>query len=471
MQNTLLLNFSRSKTMVNEKDKHLNKLILKKLANKVNREIIKKISSKKIRPVQQLFHRKKITKFQYTEKGITDYTTTIEYFTKDSWHKAISIILQSIKKSKEYYNILESNIFKKREKNILYIDSFIKKIYDTYFQKSQLEEKQIEIIINDFLRNIENKPVEYETYIELEGIILQHEYINIKFKDMNIILRKTDLDDLIWENPVHTIVKDELSIPTAIMIIKTHTTSYVQIKKQIEQIIAILRLFKVGSVKTISQRTKSSSIIDPLSNSTIYNLEKSHSYEKYSVKSEDVTKLQTFCKEILEKQPQSLLYVIESKVSPLSIAFKRYSSALLENGLLEKRILNSMMGLEALYLRGQELQELNYRLSMRLAKILSFLNYNPIFVKETIKNAYSLRSKFVHGSQISQKDREKLLKKYQSLENFIHIILDYLRVSLIILTLIKVEKGYFLTLIDGALIDDNIEKQLLNKIDKIKTII
>src|SRR2546422_822861 len=92
--------------------------------------------------------------------------------------------------------------------------------------------------------------------------------------------------------------------------------------------------------------------------------------------------------------------------SSLTIAHTRYKEALFETPLFENRVATAMMGLEALFL--DETQELSYRLSVRVSKTISFLKRDPFEVRETIKDAYSIRSKFAHGNVLTHKDRRKL---------------------------------------------------------------
>ena len=81
--------------------------------------------------------------------------------------------------------------------------------------------------------------------------------------------------------------------------------------------------------------------------------------------------------------PQKLYRFGQGESSHLTVAFDRYCDALLRQGILEERIANAVMGLEALLL--DQNQELSYRLSLRLAKSLSFLNEEAKEVKKVIK--------------------------------------------------------------------------------------
>ena len=75
-----------------------------------------------------------------------------------------------------------------------------------------------------------------------------------------------------------------------------------------------------------------------------------------------------------------------------------------------------MIALENLFLKDAN-QELSYKMSMRMAHLLAETNEEREKIFEFVKNAYSLRSKIVHGGKtnlLSEKhllDARKLLRK------------------------------------------------------------
>src|SRR5438552_14451588 len=86
---------------------------------------------------------------------------------------------------------------------------------------------------------------------------------------------------------------------------------------------------------------------------------------------------------------------------------------------------------------------------------------NPILeVRETIKDAYSSRSKFAHGNVLTHKDRRKFENKYKDLNKILTSILDYLRLGILVSFLVPISKEEFLDLIDDALIDNKKSTEL-----------
>ncbi len=66
----------------------------------------------------------------------------------------------------------------------------------------------------------------------------------------------------------------------------------------------------------------------------------------------------------------------------------------------EDQIVDLVIVAEALFLSGGDKQELRHRASLRAAKLLSRDGFNPHDVNRTMKEAYDVRSKIVHGTEV-----------------------------------------------------------------------
>jgi len=175
--------------------------------------------------------------------------------------------------------------------------------------------------------------------------------------------------------------------------------------------------------------------------------------EKYNVPKQDIPKLKNFCRIVGPIVPPRLYGFDVTEADHVTIAYRRYVDALMQNGLLERRIANSVMGLEALLLTGAEIQELVYRLSNRVGKLFGILGYDQYDVRQTIRDAYRVRNLFVHGSQLSYKEGKKLETKYKGVNNLLAAVLNYVRVCLVVLIITKKGKEEFVDWLDDALID------------------
>ena len=262
-----------------------------------------------------------------------------------------------------------------------------------------------------------------------------------------------------------------LERPSAILNIEFLGRQADEIQIKVKQAITILRLFKVGSVKYISYHMHSESITDIMASGTLIAEKSAGALEKSQITEEDTQRLKKFWQTIIKTLPHSFYELGETKLDHLTIAYKRYCDTLLRNGVMERRIANAVMGLESLFLKVGEIHELIYRLSIRIAKIFSLLRYDSYRVKEIVRDAYKVRSLFVHGGHLSYKQERKLNDKYNDIRNFLLSLSDYLRVSIILMIFMKKEKEEFLDLIDDSLVDKDKDSQLDNLLNVLRNVI
>ena len=93
-------------------------------------------------------------------------------------------------------------------------------------------------------------------------------------------------------------------------------------------------------------------------------------------------------------------------------------------------------------------------------------------VKRAIKDAYGIRSSYAHGGHTSAKEKNKIAAKYNGdIKNLLHLVLDYLRVSIIISMTIPQKKENFIEIIDNALIDETANQHLNSILKPLKDIL
>jgi hypothetical protein len=432
------------------------------------------ISRNTIKPEEMAFYRLRTNKFQYTEQGIIEWSASPEFFTKPSWFRASIELTESIKKSDEYSIALEQiiKIFGKDTIHPQALEWFVMKLINEVLQTQKFEENNIDELVKTFIKDLYGEPVRCWAEVELDGIVLLPDKVEVSY---GIKIRKTKAEDLEREFPAYGLMQwIFVPSPSAILNIEFLGRGVNEIQRKVQQAISILRLFKVGSVKYLRYSMHSESIIGygfgfPLGASITSRTEPV--LEKYLITEEDVPKLKKFWQAIENAIPMNFFELGITKIDHLTIAYNRYNDALFQDGNLERRIANAVMGLEALFLKSGELQELVYRLNLRMSKILSLLGYDPYEVKKIIKDAYKVRSIFAHGGHLSYNERKKLESKYKSIQNFVRQLLDYLRISIIVMMLSKREKDDLIDLIDDSFVDKKREEMLNSIISPLKNII
>lgn len=448
---------------------HLTSL-LKQLAFKINKEIDDSLAHGLIQPEEEVYLRWTVAKFEYTDKGVTEWSRRGDHVTKKSWYRAILKIEESIKKSKEYSSVLEKMLGGDDEiaHNLQF---FVRKLVSRRLFESVSDEANTDKFITTFLKELNGEPVKYGAEVKLDGIVIQPERIQFAIDGMNIILRQTTIQDLEEDVPIYGFMQPAVEPPSAILNVEFLGRRAREVQLRVAQALAILRLFKVGGVKYISYRIRSESITDMMASGILTGGGPYLAMEKYLIAEEDAQSLKTFWRIMMKELPRSLYEEGEGQLDHITVAYKRYCDALLGDGVLERRIANAVMGLEGLFLKGREQQELSFRLSIRIAKIFSVLGYCPHEVKEVLKSAYDIRSLFVHGGHLSNKEKGKVASKYGGTRDFLLLVLDYLRISIILAISIKSKKKELLDLIDDSLVDRDKDSQLNNLLSTARKVI
>ncbi len=442
---------------------------LKSLASAIKKQVDEGLSNHTIKPQEEEYFRWKTENFRYTDKG-PDYSARGEYFSKPSWVPAIFKLREIIKQSVEYSNMLEqlANVFGKSDE-FGYLDYFVIAVANQCISTPTTKETDLDSLITTFLKDLHEEPVKYGANVELQGIVLRPDSLEPSY---GITLRKTKSEDVEKTVPTYGFMlrRNFLPHPSAIMKIEFLGRKARDVQRRVRKAIAILRLFKVGSVDFITYKMFSKSIVDRIASGTVSSGRTRTALEIYLVTEEDIQKLKKFWQTINDALPESFFWPETKPIDYLTIAYNRYSDALLENGLLERRIAMAMMGLEALILKPTEKQELTYRLKIRASKLFSLLGHEPHKIKKTITDAYKVRSQFAHGGQLDYKGKKKLESRYGDVKNLLLSVLDCLRTLLIIMILIKKEKSEIIDLVDDSLFDKKREELLNNIVSQAKEI-
>jgi hypothetical protein len=447
---------------------------LKLLALTIKRTIDDGISDGTLMPEEEVYLRWKVDKFQYTDKGVIEQAAHGEYVTKPSWFRTSFKLTESIKKFNEYNSAFErlTNVFGKGDVPSKALEAFVRKLVQECLHKSFLaekfEENDIDNIIKIFLKDLHEEPVRCGAKIELEGVTLRPDKVELSY---GITLRKTKIEDIEKEFPAFSFTQLNFpSKPSAILNIEFFGRPN-EIQRKVEQAITILRLFKVGSVTWTRYHMFSDSIIDPMANATVGSNRIGTAYETYLITEEEAPKLKKFWQTISNIMPSSFFELDKTRIDHLTVAYNRYTDSLFQNGILERRIANAVMGLEALILKPGEIQELPYRLGIRVSKIFALLEYDPHETKKAIIEAYKVRNLFAHGGQLNDKGKKKLESRYKDPKNLLLSILNYLRILIIIMVISKRKKDEFIDLVDNSLIDRKYEEQLNGVISQVKEIL
>ena len=315
--------------------------------------------------------------------------------------------------------------------------------------------------INSFLRDLNGEEQACRAEVQLKGLILKPKAIKL---DESVRLRKPKREDFETEKPAYFSPGGErlLETPKAFLDVAAYAkveTSSITLQNEIDKAIAILRLFRVGAVQDTRHSETTDSVIG-FQASELTRGKLLGSADKYVITRRDVKVLKSFWTNMKKVNLPDSAYSGQQKESDaLSIAYQRYTDSL-DTHLLEKRISSAVMGLEALYLSPSEQQEMSYRLRMRVGKLLSLIGYNNSNeIRRNLIDAYDVRSTYVHGGILKQRDKGKLEQKHGDLNEFSKIIMDYLRASIV--ALLKMHsKTSLIQELDDSFLDSKKENEI-----------
>lgn len=434
---------------------------------------------------EEVLNRYAAGNLEYSLQDYVVFETTIEdngvYSTKNkkisviSWYASYMDVLRDLEGNPDFIEIKDflNECFQKNFNQIPtegvrvfpMPEEIIKRFIFAYLYNHKVDDSEIESLIDILIKESEGKPLKYEIKAELKGIYLDINKIKI---NEQCTLRKPEKEDLIKyfhaDVTINSFQKKEATCPSSILEIEFEDIMDRSLFKLIDAI-RILRLYKVGNVKCILSRTYSESFNFPENDLTSHVLcESINNRDKeiaYTLTENDVEKIRDFW--------NTINYSISNLDSKgyLSIAFERYNSALkteigiFNNGSIERKITEAVMGLEILFLKDDESnRHLARKLSRRISKFMKLIGYQNLDHETLIEIAYDIRSEYLHMGKL-RKETEDKLNQFYSLNEFVKVIIDYLRVSLIVLLIIDKDRDYILNLIIGSLNNGRTEDKIL----------
>jgi len=441
---------------------------LRKLVEELIKAIIKNIENGKksgsLKKQENLYVIRRVGSLQYTSHGVSS-GYMLKRVTKKDWINAIHQCKQDVLKLPEYekLNTFLDKILNEDQK--YYPAVLAQTIVDEHF-KNTSDSSKIKKIAKTFLDDLKYLTPTSYAKIEIFGLHLGAKKISLSKK---LSIDRVTTKDLDFTKPLSF---EDFDKPFPSAYLRFEGTNYKEVHLAVKKTIVALRLYKIGSILQGKKETHSDSVIfkgagteypgslERRSSSCVLNRTECKRFPQFWIK-------------IGKYLTSDTTYGFDKKYQYLDTAFERFSESLLK-GEVESRISNAIMCLEALYLHETN-EEISYRLRNRIARLLSLQRFDPEKILRNISLSYSIRSAYVHGSELSKYNQNKLLKinesKYLAQEILLKNIQEYARISLLNLIIFNKHKSELIRLLDLAQIDDDSLKNLKNQTKKIKTIL
>ena len=430
-------------------------LTLAKMTQKITAEFKEK---GQIRKVKMPYLKEKITRFEYKEGSIA-LQWNYEQIVKEEWvWEDLVRIVPEAKKLEGFSKSVQqlSKVFKVDVTQAeFWVSRFVEVVAKETLENAN--EDRIAELTFSFVRDLEGSSRTWTPKLWLKGIWMVDDVVEVseslRFRKPVAVDLEREWDLRMFPHFYEGWLRND---PSAILDASFRAKNQPEVQKEIDKLMLALRLFRVGSVSNVRTALKFESILAFGADSVSFGGPLPESY-KYPLSKADVPKLKEFFEKIIPLIPPNLYDPAIKQVDYSVIAVQRYNDAISKPEIFESRLSFAIMALEALYLKENEREELEHRLSQRLARLLSFCGYEPIEVYNKMKESYGLRSSFVHGSPIPEEKLKDIAKMGQE-------VIEYARLSIVLFLLLKqvTEKDKFLSLIDHSLLSEN----AVDKLDK-----
>lgn len=288
----------------------------------------------------------------------------------------------------------------------------------------------------------------------------------IRVSDFTTVRKPID-QDYNYLIPSFLLYGDELRKECAsIFEIKRTANSDKEIREYLQKLIHVLSLFSPGSVSFVNIEVKLNSIVKPrvqvgyIGGKPGDNLNRL----KYKMTKVKARAFQEFHDILIDQLPvDDWINKKKSSNTPVFISVDRYRESLISKQRPEALITYVITSLEALLLGDGEKSELSHRLSQRGAKLLSIFEKKPITIYKKLKEAYTVRSTYIHGS---------LSSKTKDLTELHRDVVDIARICILIFIekISNQSKKEILQEIDNAFLDSKSNDKFMKELKSLKII-
>jgi hypothetical protein len=318
---------------------------LRNLASRTLAELDKAQAANTYPPVHTPLRQYKVKKVEYLNAGGGPQVTgDLIYTGRQMWLGLLHNILGIVSKTDEYTAALETIKHTPYATPAEALGQFVNELAHRKLNKGIPDESIIAMLSERLVTDLTNGAVKCKLCVRLDCILCPTP-ISLTLDDTSIVIRPTEPD--VEEETFQWAAFTYTSIPTAVADIEYLTTKPRDMPKKGEELLALLRLYKSGSmycqfysmdvesVTRVGEGGKAGGSPAP-----------SHRLPTITITADEAAKLENFGKEMLKVMPTGFVDPT-AEVTSLVIAYQRYCDALVTDGVLERRIATAVMGLEA----------------------------------------------------------------------------------------------------------------------------
>ena len=318
----------------------------------------------------------------------------------------------------------------------MWLETFFKRLAKDEFEKlySHGKPKSTTHYVSNLMMELNEIPVTIEFTAKILGVFIScTDAISQHFSFRKLQSHDIDIDN-----------KMSFNFPDGILTFKIKGNQN-EGHPKMSNILDVFRLFRLSSVTHQELRSISSSLIWPMSSGTTSPIQKDRIQYKYEMTDKEMPDFHEFSESffpVLEQKSNK-----EKDMFGFNIALERYRNSTLDMVEDGRNLMTAVIGLEALFSSKHELGEIKYRISNRVAKLLSNFGFDVREIRKIIEDAYGYRNTIGHGSNIAQSE-------YQKARDTLDKVCDILRISIIIfgVGLMNLKKNQIVFGIDDSML-------------------
>lgn len=377
------------------------------------------------------------------------------------WRSAASQLAQSLAADDVYLQIKNQLNQGDERENEQFLNSATEQMARMALEGKRFYSDQL---LGFFVSAFESEATRAFCDIDVYGVKVQGtRQLMFKWGTSRFILRQPRIEDFEEEqSEIGPTPRLHLVAPDAMLRIETDTRSFGDLQIAAKRAEVLLRLYKVCSAEFPRMTIGAINPFVTHIEGSEFNREMYPANHTAELIARSVPHLAKFWRVFEPRIPEQFYVRGAQQATPLSIAYERYRDSLLGRGPEEKSIAFAIMGLEAIYLKEHEVQELMYRLELRVCKVFKSLGDELEQLRPRLKEGYKIRNLYVHGGHLGDKEKAKLERQGLSLAHLVRCLLDCLRISILHLLLSGQTKTTFLDMIESSLLDDDADRTLNN---------
>jgi hypothetical protein len=421
-----------------------------------------------------LVTRHKVDEIRATETGPELSRSRIEHILVREWRRAEIWVFEQLKNESAYLRFCaEVGQFMGKDMRAE-LDDAARVLVTGVFENQPCDARES---LGLLLTSLQGQPVPAWSDIDVWGIILKTKEISLDLGNCRLLFRQLDISD--FEEKIRygmcNTMRNPLNPPESVLRMQIETAHNMALQQEARKVLVLLRLLCVCSVdfgQEVHETSNPFAHVGPAHiGGTNSPGQVRHGRHSLILTDDSKEKLVRFWKAVEPRLPGELHEIGSRDATYLAIAYQRYCDGLFTIVPFEQKIAAAIMGLEAIYFGEGDMQELTYKLSLRVSKVLSKLDMNAREIQSQLKIGYKIRSLYVHGSSPSSSDWKKVQKTSLSPEEFATRLLDYLRISILHLICSRQEKSQFLELVEESLVSREKDDLLCESVNGEKEIL